>query len=227
MLQHCFCFLFFRPQGMWDRSSLTRDGTVASALEGKVLTNGLPGSPSLAVSNLLPYCSACLHPTLTLVPSAVCAGGPLHSSTDMILIKPLMPGPWGKDPHLSHLTIPRLSPCHGPRTGLLTKLWMTEGRVLSTWDPEVHLYVWIQAHKPPTIKRPILKPFPTFPLLDEAHPCDAKWEQGLSGLHAYFHSGCYTSIMGLTGAGKGLKLTTPTVNYQSTVRVSLWHLPSA
>lgn len=42
-------------------------------------------------------------------------------------------------------------------------------------------------------------------------------ENRTSGLHAYFHFGCYTSYMGLTGV-KGLKLTAPTVNYQSTVK---------
>ena len=38
-----FYLLVFWPQGMWDLSSLIRDGTCTPALEGKVLTAGPPG----------------------------------------------------------------------------------------------------------------------------------------------------------------------------------------
>ena len=38
--------LVFWPQDVWDLSSPTRDGTHTLAMEAKVLTAGLPGSPS-------------------------------------------------------------------------------------------------------------------------------------------------------------------------------------
>ena len=38
-----FYVLIFWPQGMWDLSSPTRDGTHTPCLEGEVLATGLPG----------------------------------------------------------------------------------------------------------------------------------------------------------------------------------------
>ena len=46
MLQYCFCFMFFlgfRPQDMCNLSSLARNQTGTSTLEGRVLTTGPPG----------------------------------------------------------------------------------------------------------------------------------------------------------------------------------------
>ena len=40
-----FYVLVFWPQGIWDLSSLTRDGTRTPALEGEVLTTGPAGKP--------------------------------------------------------------------------------------------------------------------------------------------------------------------------------------
>ena len=48
LLQYCFCFIFgglfffFLPRGTWDLCSPTRDRTLTPALEGEVLTTGLP-----------------------------------------------------------------------------------------------------------------------------------------------------------------------------------------
>ena len=41
-----FYVLVFRPQGIWDPSSLARDWTCTQALEVEVLTTGLPGKSS-------------------------------------------------------------------------------------------------------------------------------------------------------------------------------------
>ena len=53
LLQYCFCFTFwclFWLWGMWDLSSLTRIEPAPPAVEGEVLTTGLPGkSPALKV----------------------------------------------------------------------------------------------------------------------------------------------------------------------------------
>ena len=46
LLQYCFCFMFGREAG-GDLSSLTRDWTPTPALEGEVLTTGLPGKSLL------------------------------------------------------------------------------------------------------------------------------------------------------------------------------------
>ena len=40
-----FRVLAFWPQGMWDLSSRPRAQTTTPALEGEVLTSGLPGTP--------------------------------------------------------------------------------------------------------------------------------------------------------------------------------------
>ena len=66
--EHCSCFLFsvfmeslimlilfmfwFLPHGTWSLSSLIRDGTHTPALEGEVLTTGLPGNSSLLLLTL-------------------------------------------------------------------------------------------------------------------------------------------------------------------------------
>ena len=53
----CFCFRLwhFQLQGMWNLSSLTRDGTCTPALEGEVVTTGLPGkSPGPATLLMSP-----------------------------------------------------------------------------------------------------------------------------------------------------------------------------
>ena len=42
-----FYVLVFWPRGMWDLSSVTRDGTHTNALEGKVLTTRPPGKSCL------------------------------------------------------------------------------------------------------------------------------------------------------------------------------------
>ena len=49
LLQYCSCFKFwcFGPQGMWD-PSFPKDWTISPALEGAVLTTGVPGkSPEI------------------------------------------------------------------------------------------------------------------------------------------------------------------------------------
>ena len=56
LLPSCFCFMFwfFWPQGMWDLTSLTRDGT-HTPCEGEVLTTGPPGKsqePDIRMSKL-------------------------------------------------------------------------------------------------------------------------------------------------------------------------------
>ena len=66
--EHCACFLFsvfteslimlilfmfwFLPHGTWSLSSLIRDGTHTPALEGEVLTTGLPGNSPLLLLTL-------------------------------------------------------------------------------------------------------------------------------------------------------------------------------
>ena len=55
LFQYCFCFKFWYlgPQGMWDPSFPTRDQTTSPALEGAVLTTGLPGkSPEICFYKL-------------------------------------------------------------------------------------------------------------------------------------------------------------------------------
>ena len=55
LFQYCSCFKFwcFGPQDMWDPSFPTRDQITSPALEGAVLTTGLPGkSPEICFYKL-------------------------------------------------------------------------------------------------------------------------------------------------------------------------------
>ena len=63
LLQHCFRFMF-QFFSMWDLSSTTRDRTPTPALEGELLTTGLPGKSLNFIFNIDIICFWSMCPFL-------------------------------------------------------------------------------------------------------------------------------------------------------------------